>query len=58
MLTDKSLMPYGKHQGEKLANIPASYLIWMYDNERLTGSLERYVEENMDCLLKEKYKDD
>ena len=58
MMTDESLMPYGKYQGEKLANIPAGYLIWMYDNDKLIGSLKKYVEENMAALEKEKYKKD
>lgn len=30
-LTDESLMPFGKHKGEKMANVPASYLLWLYD---------------------------
>jgi uncharacterized protein (DUF3820 family) len=29
--TDKSLMPFGKHKGTALANVPASYLLWIYD---------------------------
>jgi uncharacterized protein (DUF3820 family) len=31
MLTDNDLMPYGKYQGIKMQEVPASYLIWCYD---------------------------
>ena len=27
-MTDDSVMPWGKHKGEKLANVPAAYLLW------------------------------
>jgi len=53
MITDESIMPYGKHQGEKMANVPADYLIFMFDAGYLNGSLAKYVKENMDALRKE-----
>lgn len=31
-LTDDSLMPFGKHRGEKLSEVPAQYLLWIWDN--------------------------
>ena len=43
-MNDNSIMPYGKHQGEKLSMISEDYWMWMYDNEKLIGSLKRYVE--------------
>lgn len=52
-ITDNSLMPYGKYKGKKMANIQASYLLWMYRNDKLFKALEVYVEENMDALEKE-----
>lgn len=52
-LTDNSLMPYGKHKGEKMANVPASYLIWLYDNNRCSGSVKEYIKENYDSLIQE-----
>lgn len=30
-MTDISLMPFGKHKGEKMANVPPEYLLWLYD---------------------------
>lgn len=46
-------MPFGKHKGTKLANIPASYLIWAYDNLTLRDDLKAYISENMDALKQE-----
>ena len=51
--TDDSLMTFGKYQGQKLANIPASYLLWLYDNNRAYPKLKAYIIENMDALRKE-----
>ena len=52
-MKDDSIMPYGKHQGTELANVPAEYFIWMYDNDKLSRDLKQYVEENMDALILE-----
>lgn len=30
-MTDNDLMPFGKHKGKKMANVPASWLVWFYD---------------------------
>lgn len=32
--TDETLMPFGKYKGEKLINVPASYLLWLYTSKR------------------------
>jgi hypothetical protein len=53
-LTDQSLMPFGLHKGTKLANVPASYLLWVYDNLTLRPDLKKYIDENRDALLMEK----
>jgi uncharacterized protein (DUF3820 family) len=52
-MNDESIMPYGKHQGEKLANVPADYFIFMYDAGYLRGGLKKYAEDNMDVFLME-----
>lgn len=51
--TDKTLMPFGKHKGTALANIPANSLIWYYENTQLSAPLKIYIEENMDALKAE-----
>jgi len=29
MLSDTSPMPFGKHKGTNMANVPAAYLLWL-----------------------------
>ena len=45
-LKDDSVMPYGKHKGEKLIDIPDEYFLWMYDNDKLSPPLRKYVEDS------------
>jgi len=52
-LTDESLMPYGKHKGEKMANVPPEYLIWLYDNEKCSRDVSLYIKDNLDVLRSE-----
>lgn len=49
-LTDQSLMPYGKYQGQKLANVPPDYLIWLFENDKCSESVKAYVKENKSFL--------
>jgi len=49
-LTDESLMPFGKFKGQKLIDVPARYLVWLYDNNKAFGVLKEYIRENMDAL--------
>ena len=52
-LTDKSIMPWGKHQGKEMANVPADYLLWLYDNNKCSGDVKAYIEDNIDVLKSE-----
>ncbi len=52
-LEDFSPMPYGKYQGKAMEDVPASYLIWLYDNGRASPAVKKYIEDNMDVLQKE-----
>ena len=52
-LTDNDVMPWGKYKGVKMANIPASYLIWLYEEKKCSGSVKDYIEENLDVLKSE-----
>lgn len=49
-MTDKSLMPFGIHKGEKLEDVPADYLIFLYDNDKCGKELRSYIEENRETL--------
>lgn len=52
-LTDESLMPFGKYKGEKMANVPASYLIWLYDENKCNRNVREYIEDNLDVIQEE-----
>lgn len=59
-MNDESKMPFGKYKDTKLIEVPASYLLWLYEQDDFKiavtgpkGDLRRYIEENMDVLKKE-----
>lgn len=53
MLFDNSPMPYGKYKGTKMANVPASYLLWLYDNSKCDRDVKNYITDNIPVLKKE-----
>ena len=56
-LTENDLMPFGKHKGERMEEVPADYLHWLWTNglseETKTSSVAAYIEENLSALKKE-----
>lgn len=53
-LNDDSLMPFGKHKGKRLEDVPASYLLWLWDDgwwQRTSEPLGAYIEESFQALL-------
>ena len=53
ILTDNSEMPWGKHQGIEMIDVPADYLLWLYDNDKCSGSVLVYIEDNLQVLRTE-----
>lgn len=47
MMDDNDLMPFGKHKGKKLMDVPDDYLIWLYQN--ITDKEHRNTDEL--CLI-------
>lgn len=43
-------MPWGKYAGKQMADVPADYLIWLFENGKCHNDVKRYIEENMDVL--------
>lgn len=41
--TDDTLMPFGKHEGKRLGDVPKDYLIWLYNENGLRPKLKEYV---------------
>lgn len=52
---DNSIMPFGKYKGVAMANVPASYLLWLYDQDCRTQSTQvyEYIKEHYDILSAE-----
>jgi len=47
-LKDSDPMPFGKHKGKEMRDVPASYLDWLRDQKWLDEwpSVAKYIEEN------------
>ena len=52
-LTDHSPMPWGKYKGEAMINVPASYLLWLWDNDKCSGNVKRYIMGDLEVLRKQ-----
>ena len=52
-MEDTDLMPFGKFKGDQMQNVPASYLLWLERENKCFGKVKSYIDENMECLLKE-----
>lgn len=49
-IPDTVIMPFGKHKGEKLANIPADYLVYIYEHGKCYGTIRQYIQDNLEVL--------
>lgn len=49
-LTDRDKMPFGKYKGKTLANVPAAYLLYLYNDGCTHEPLKRYIIDNLDGL--------
>ena len=52
-ITDKTRISFGKYQGTPMINIPAGYLIWIYENNKCSPQIANYIRKNLDNLRKE-----
>lgn len=52
-MNDKSLMPFGVHKGKEMANVPASYLLWLYENNKCGGEVKAYIVDNLEVIKQE-----
>ena len=51
-MKDDDLMPFGKYKGMQMINVPASYLLWLYETID-AGLVKDYIENNLDVLKQE-----
>lgn len=54
-MNDHSIMPFGKHKGKSLINVPADYLLWFIDQDWSDAwpELVKYIKDNMPAILSE-----
>ena len=46
-------MPFWKYKGGKMANVPASYLMWLYNENKCNKEVRDYIEDNLEVLKEE-----
>ena len=51
-LEDNSIMPFGMYKGVTMANVPATYLLWLYTQPTLLMPVKDYITDNLDVLRK------
>jgi len=55
-LSDLCPMPFGKHKGEPMQDVPASYLHWLWSNGKQSDKscpVAAYIRENINALKQE-----
>lgn len=51
---ESTTMPFGKHKGIALSDVPAQYLLWWFgENTAAFPGLREYIEKNYDALENE-----
>lgn len=55
---DNTPMPWGYYMGVKLIDVPAWYLLNLYNRQQCAGPLLAYIEDNLQALKLEKQKED
>jgi uncharacterized protein (DUF3820 family) len=51
--TDNTPMPFGRYQGKAMINVPAQYLLWLYNQGCNHEGVRKYIINNLDALNKE-----
>lgn len=46
-------MPFGKYKDKAMVNVPAVYLLWLYNNGCNHAQVKAYIQNNLEVLKKE-----
>lgn len=49
-MNEDSIMPFGKYKGQTLGEVPDSYLLWLFENDKCFGLLKKYIQDNIDSI--------
>jgi hypothetical protein len=57
--TDATVMPWGEHKGKRLGELPASYLLWLFEQTWIRDwpGLHLYLKAHESQLMAEKKED-
>ncbi len=46
-------MPFGRYRGKRLIEVPAVYLLWLYECGNIEKPMKTYIHENLQALKTE-----
>ena len=51
-MTDADLMPFGKHRGKRMEDVPAGYLDWVHGQDWIDEwpDVKAYIEDNRSVI--------
>jgi uncharacterized protein (DUF3820 family) len=52
-LTDSSPMPFGKYRGKPMIDVPAHYLLYLFNDGCNHPDVKKYILDNLEALKKE-----
>lgn len=55
-MDDDSLMPFGQYKGRKMGDVPAAYLLYLWDDgvhAQTDRDIHKYIKECMSALLQD-----
>jgi uncharacterized protein (DUF3820 family) len=52
-ITDNTPMPFGRHQGKAMVNVPGVYLLWLYNQGCSHAGVRKYLIDNLNAIKKE-----
>jgi uncharacterized protein (DUF3820 family) len=53
LFSHTSQMPFGRYRGKQMQDVPAIYLLWLYDKGCTDRAIRQYVEMEYKNLVKE-----
>lgn len=48
--TDSTEMPFGQHKGKRMIDVPAKYLLWLFNEGCKHAGVRKYLNENIDAI--------
>lgn len=56
-LQDEDKMPTGKWKGTKMIDVPATYFMYLWDNQMANAQVKNYIQRNHEVILKQAKED-